>query len=76
VIVAAFEKAVMEDNVPLAFDAAKDLKKLDEYLESWHVKIWDRGFLTMFRGADSYSKTKSFQENKSTDLVVRRVISR
>jgi hypothetical protein len=46
--VVAFEKAVMVDNVPLAFDAAQDLKKLDEYLESWRVKIWDHGFLSMF----------------------------
>jgi hypothetical protein len=29
----------MEDNVLLAFDAAEDFKKLDEYLESWRVKI-------------------------------------
>ena len=58
--VVAFEKAVMEDNVPLAFDTAEDLRKLDEYLESWRIKIWDCGFLTMFQGVDSYSKTKAF----------------
>jgi hypothetical protein len=30
----------------------------------------------MFRGADSYSKTKAFEDNKYTNLAVKKVISR
>jgi hypothetical protein len=73
---ASFEKAMKDDNVPLAFDACEDLQKLHQYTETWCVWLWDHGSLSMFRGVDSYSKTKSFGENKSTDLVVRRVLCR
>jgi hypothetical protein len=53
---ASFEKAVKEDNVPLAFDASEDLQKLDQYPETWCVLIWDHGFLSMFWGADSIQR--------------------
>jgi hypothetical protein len=69
----SFEKAVKKDNVPLTFDAFEDLQKLDEYLETWCIQMWDHGFLSMFQGADSYSKTKTFGDNKRVDLVVKKV---
>jgi hypothetical protein len=62
--------------MPLAFDASEELQKLNKYLETWHIWIWDHGLLSMFLGVDSYSKTKSFEKNKSTDLIVRRILCR
>jgi hypothetical protein len=66
---------VKEDNAQLNYNVSGKVQTLNEFVEAWHVKIWDHAFGPMFRDADSYSKTKAFQDNKNIDLV-KRVISR
>jgi hypothetical protein len=51
---------VKEDNVQLNYNVSREVQTLNEFVEVWRVKIWDRSFGSMFRGADSYSKTKAF----------------
>jgi hypothetical protein len=60
-----FEKTVKDDNKPIVISTIDDSPlQLDQYVEVWRVRIWDNGFTQMFRGKDSFSKTKSFKDHK------------
>ena len=66
-----------DDNIPIVMSTFDDsLLDLRQYVEVWRVRIWDHGFGQMFRGKDSFSKTRPFKEHKLVDLAVRRVIFR
>jgi hypothetical protein len=72
-----FEKTVKDDDIPILISTLDDSPlQLDEYVEFWRVRIWDYGFAHMFRGKDSFSKTKAFKDQKQCDLAVRRVLFR
>jgi hypothetical protein len=49
---------------------------LDVYVQGWHNQIWEQGFVGFFKGKDSYSKSKAFQDQRQTDLAVKRVVFR
>lgn len=72
-----FEKTVKDDSIPVVYSTLDD-SPLDvhQYVEVWRVRIWENGFAYMFRGKDSYSKTKPFKDHKQCDLAVRRVLFR
>jgi hypothetical protein len=60
-----YEKTVKVDNIPIVISTFDDSPlQLDQYVEVWRVWIWDNGFAQMFRGKDSFSKTKSFKDHK------------
>jgi hypothetical protein len=42
---------------------------MDEYVQAWHNQIWEHGFMGWFKGKNSYSKTKAFEDHKHTDLI-------
>ena len=70
-----FEKTVEEDSIPIVISMFDDSPlELHQYVEVWRVRIWDNGFAQMFRGKDSFSKTKSFKDHKHSDLAVKRVL--
>ena len=72
-----FEKTVKDDNIPIVISTFNDSPlQLDEYVEVWHIRIWDNGFAQMFCGKDSFFQTKSFKDHKQCDLVVRCVLFR
>jgi hypothetical protein len=71
-----FEKTVKDDNISLRMDSEVQPATIDNYVESWRVRIWEHGFIAMFRGKDAFSKTKAFKETKFTDLAVRHVLYR
>ena len=72
-----FKKTVKDDNIPIIVSTFDDSPlDLQQYVEVWRVRIWNTGFAQMFRGKDSFSKTKSFKDHKQCDLVVRRVLFR
>jgi hypothetical protein len=71
-----FEKTVKDDNITLKLDLEVNPTTIEDYVECWRVRIWEHGFIAMFRGKDAYSKTKAFKDTKFTDLAVRRVLYR
>ena len=72
-----FEKTVKDDNITIVISTFDDSPlDLHQYVEAWRVRIWDHGFAQMFRGKDSFTKTRPFKKHKLVDLAVRRVIFR
>jgi hypothetical protein len=72
-----FEKTMKDDNIPIVISTSDDSPlQLDQYVETWRVRVWDSGFMSMFRGKDGFSKTKSFKDQKHCDLAVKRVMFR
>lgn len=71
-----FEKTVKDDNISIKQDNVVKPASIDDFVESWRVRLWEHGFSAMFKGKDAYSKTKAFKETKYTDLAVRRVLYR
>jgi hypothetical protein len=67
---------VKDDNIPLKQGLEVESATIEDYMESWRVRIWEHGFIAMFCGKEAYSKTKAFKDTKFTDLVVRRVLYR
>jgi hypothetical protein len=54
---------VKVDNIPIVISTFDDSPlQLDQYVETWWVRVWDSGFMSMFRGKDAFSKTKSFKD--------------
>jgi hypothetical protein len=71
-----FEKTVKDDNISLKLDLEVKPATIEDYVESWRVRIWEHGFTAMFRGKEAYNKTKAFKETKFTDLTIRHVLYR
>jgi hypothetical protein len=47
---------------------------MDQYVETWRVRVWNSGFMSMFRAKDAFSKTKPFKDQKHCDLTIKRVM--
>jgi hypothetical protein len=58
-----------EDRIPVDMNSVGEPLKIGDFVESWHVRIWDHGFFAFFCGQESFSKTRPFKEQKFTDLV-------
>jgi hypothetical protein len=57
-------------------DVVEKPKTIDGYVQTWHNQIWETGFTGIFKGKDSYTKTKAFKEQRYTDLAVKQVVFR
>jgi hypothetical protein len=71
-----FSKSVKEDGLEIDMDVVEKPKTIDVYVQAWHNQIWEPGFSGIFKGKDSYSKTKAFKDQRQTDLAVKRVVFR
>jgi hypothetical protein len=71
-----FSKSVKEDNLEIDMDVVEKPKTIDVYVQAWQNQIWEPGFTGIFKGKDSYTKTKAFKEQRHTDLAVKRVVFR
>jgi hypothetical protein len=71
-----FEKIVQEDKLNLAKNSAAKSLTPENYVETWRIRVWKEAFQSFFRGADAFSKTKSFKNHKFTNLAVKRVFFR
>jgi hypothetical protein len=71
-----FSKSVKEDNLEIDMDGVEKPMTIDVYIQAWHNQIWEPGFMGMFKGKDSYNKTKAFKDQRHTDLAVKRVVFR
>jgi hypothetical protein len=71
-----FSKSVKEDNLEIDMDVVEKPKTIDVYVQAWQNQIWEPGFTGIFKGKDSYTKTKVFKEQRHPDLAVKRVVFR
>ena len=71
-----FSKSVKEDGLAIDMDVVQKPRSISQYIQAWHNQIWEHGFVGFFRGKESYTKTKAFEDQKQTDLVVKRVVYR
>jgi hypothetical protein len=71
-----FSKSIKEDNLEIDMDVVEKPKTIDVYVQAWHNQIWELGFPSIFKGKDSYTKTKAFKEQRHTDLAIKRVVFR
>jgi hypothetical protein len=47
-------------------DGVEKPRTIDVYVQAWHNQIWEPGFMGMFKGKDSYNKTKAFKDLSCT----------
>jgi hypothetical protein len=71
-----FSKSIKEDNLEINIDVVEKPKTIDVYVQAWHNQIFEPGFTDIFKGKDSYTRTKAFKEQRHTDLAVKRVVFR
>jgi hypothetical protein len=71
-----FDTIVSKDNISLNMNVPDEPKTIAQFIESWRVKLWDKGFVMVFKGADHFKKSDSFKDFKGSDLVVKRVVYR
>ena len=57
-------------------DVGEKPKTIDMYVQAWHNQNWEPGLPNIFKGKDSYTKTKAFKDQRHTNLVVKQVIFR
>jgi hypothetical protein len=62
---------VKDNNIALKQGLEVESATIEDYVESSRIRIWEHGFIAMFRGKEAYSKTKAFKDTKFTDLAVR-----
>jgi hypothetical protein len=75
-VVDLFSNTVKEDGLLIDMEVLEKPRTLDVYVQGWHNQIWGHGFVGFFKGKDSYSKSKAFQDQRQTNLAVKRVFFR
>jgi hypothetical protein len=71
-----FSKTVKEDGLTIDMEVAEKPRTIDVYVQAWYNRIWEHGFIGIFKGKDSYSRTEAFKEQRGTVVVVKRVVFR
>jgi hypothetical protein len=75
-VVDLFAKTVKDDGLGIDLDVAQKPRSISLYIQAWHNQIWELGFIGFFKGKESYTKTKTFVDQRQIDLAVKRVIYR
>jgi hypothetical protein len=57
-----FSKTVKEDGLTIDMEVAEKPRTINVYIQAWHNRTWEHGFMGIFKGKDSYSKTKAFKD--------------
>jgi hypothetical protein len=68
--------SVKEDGLLVDMEVPEKPKSITVYMQGWHNQIWEHAFPGFFRGKDSYTRSKAFQDQKLTDLAVKRAVYR
>lgn len=66
-----YMKIVKEDGLIIDMEVAEKRMTIDAYVQAWHIQIWEHGFMGLFKGKDSHSRTKAFKDQRQTDFVVK-----
>jgi hypothetical protein len=75
-VVDLFSKTVKNDGLAIDLEVAQKPRTIDVYVQAWHNRIWEHGFMGFFKGKDSCNKTKAFKDERKIDIAVKRVIFR
>ena len=75
-VVDLFTNSVKENGLLIDMEVPERPKSLMVYIEGWHHQLWDQAFLGFFKGKDAYTRSKAFQDQKLTDLTVKRAVYR
>jgi hypothetical protein len=73
-VVDLFSKSIKEDSLDIDMDVVEKPRTINAYVQAWHNQIWEPGFSGIFKGRDSYNKTKAFKDQRQMDLTVKRVV--
>jgi hypothetical protein len=65
-VVDLFSKTVKEDELTIDMEVAEKPRTIDVYLQSSHNRVWKHGFMGIFKGKDSYNRTKAFKDQGGT----------
>ena len=57
-----FSNTVKEDGLLVDMEAPEKTKALNVYIQGWHNQIWEHAFMGFFKGKDSYTKSKAFED--------------
>jgi hypothetical protein len=71
---ALLSKAIKEEGLEICTEGIQKNRTVDEYIQAWHIQIWEYGYMGWFKGNEAYTKTKAFEDHRHTDLAVKRVI--
>jgi hypothetical protein len=71
-----FSKTVKVDGLTIDMEVVEKPRTIDVCVQSWHNWVWEHGFMGIFKGKDSYSRTKAFKDQKRTNLAVKQVVFR
>ena len=71
-----FENFCRSDNIQIDMTMPGKPLEIQEYIESWRMKLWDRAYTGVFKGAEAFKKADSFKDVHGAMLAVRRVIFR
>jgi hypothetical protein len=74
--IALLTKAIEEEGLDICTEGMQKHRTVDEYVEAWRIQIWDYGYMGWFRGKEAYTKTKAFEDHRSTNLAIKRIIFR
>jgi len=69
-----FDAMVHADNIPINYSIPGEPQTMLQYVEMWHMKLWDHAYAGVFKGADAYKKSELFKEHPTWMMAVKRVI--
>jgi len=72
----SWDEIMRQDKIPVDMSVAVEPLSLPAYIEDCRMKLWDKAFLTYFRGNDGFKKLDDFAGFKGSDQIVRRVLFR
>jgi hypothetical protein len=69
-------KTVNEDGLEISTQGIVKPWTVDKYVQAWLKQIWEYEFMGWFKGKDSYTETKAFEDHQTMDLAMKLVIYR
>jgi hypothetical protein len=61
-----FSKTVKEDSLTIDMEVTEKPRTINVYVQTWHNRIWEHGFMGILKGNDSYTKTKAFKDSRKS----------
>ena len=68
--------SIKEDGLVVDMEVPEKPRSLVAYMQVWHNQVWEHAFVGFFKGKDAYTRSKSFSEQKLSDLAVKRTVYR
>ena len=66
-----FDNICRSDNIPIDMTVLGEPLKIQEYIESWHMKLWDRAYTGAFKEVNPFKKSNSFKDACGAMLAVK-----